>query len=510
MEEMPEKKPVRRKKTAAQKALQTLGKLPPQALDLEEAVLGALMIDKNAAAEIVDLLHPKHFYKEAHQKVFQAILDLFAEGGNIDILTVMEQARKNGDLELIGGPSYLSQLTIKTSSAAHILSHAHIVMEKAIKRELISVSATIQEDAFEDTRDVFELLDRTQQALFDVAEQHMKKNYETSKTIVQEALEEIMARRGQGALSGLGSGYPAIDRVTSGWQKSDLIILAARPAMGKTALALCLLRNAAVLFDTPSAIFSLEMSKVQLMNRLMSSEAEIEGTKFKEGNLDDNEMQHLATQAGRLSEASIIIDDTPSLSLMELRAKARRMKSQHDIGFILIDYLQLMSADVGRGGNREQEIATISRGLKQLAKELNIPVIALAQLSRAVETRGGDKRPMLSDLRESGSIEQDADQVMFLYRPEYYGLLETEEGTPTANLAELIIAKNRHGSVETVPLRFEGQFTKFKDWHDPNLGPMPPAHAPEAAPSQEPEVLGSKVNEGEDVFGPPSLDEPPF
>ncbi len=444
----------------------SLGKLPPQAMDLEEAVLGALMLEKDALTAVVDILKPESFYKEAHKVIYGAILDLFTESEPIDLLTVTNQLRKNGQLEMAGGAFFIAELTSKVSSAANIEYHARIVTEQSMKREMISIASEVQREAYEDTTDVFELLDKMEQSLFEISEKNIRKNYSDMRSIMKAAILDLESKKGQkDGLTGVPSGFTALDRVTSGWQKSDLVIIAARPAMGKTAFVLSVLRNAAVDHERPVVIFSLEMSSVQLVNRLISSEAELDSEKIKRGQLADYEWEQLIHKTGKLSKAPLFVDDTPALSILELRAKCRKLKAQHDIQMIVIDYLQLMSGDSksGGGGNREQEIASISRALKKIAKELSVPVIALSQLSRAVETRGGDKRPQLSDLRESGAIEQDADMVMFLYRPEYYGITEDEDGGTTAGVGEVIIAKHRNGSLDTVKLRFIGKYTKFCD-----------------------------------------------
>lgn len=443
-----------------------IGKLPPQAIDLEEAVLGALMLEKDALTTVVDILTPESFYKDSHKEIYQAILDLFNASEPIDLLTVTNQLRKNGKLEIAGGAYFITELTSRVSSAANIEYHARIITEQAMKREMIHIASEIQRDAYEETTDVFELLDKMEQSLFEISENNIRKNYSDMRSIMREAITELESKKGQkDGLTGVPSGFTALDRVTSGWQKSDLVIIAARPAMGKTAFVLSVLRNAAVDHNRPVAIFSLEMSSIQLVNRLISSEAELDSEKIKKGNLADYEWEQLIHKTSKLSSAPLFVDDTPALSILELRAKCRRLKAQNDIQLIVVDYLQLMSGDSkgGNGGNREQEISSISRALKKIAKELSVPVIALSQLSRAVETRGGDKRPQLSDLRESGAIEQDADIVMFLYRPEYYGITETEEGQSTAGLGEVIIAKHRNGSLENVKLRFIGKYTKFTD-----------------------------------------------
>ena len=442
-----------------------LGKLPPQAVDLEQAVLGALMLEKDALTTVVDILKPESFYKDQHKEIYKAIQELFKNSEPIDMLTVTNQLRKDGKLEFVGGAYYITELTRGVNSSANIEYHARIVSEMSIKRELIRISSEIQKDAFEDTTDVFELLDKTEASLFEVSESNIRKNYDDMRSLMGQAMKELQERKNhKDGLTGVPSGFTALDRVTSGWQKSDLVIIAARPAMGKTAFVLSALRNASVDFEKPTAIFSLEMSSVQLVNRLISAEAELESEKIKKGSLADYEWEQLVHKTSKLTNAPIFIDDTPALSILELRAKCRRLKAQHDVQLIIIDYLQLMSGDSSKGGgNREQEIASISRALKGIAKELDVPVIALSQLSRAVETRGGDKRPQLSDLRESGSIEQDADMVMFLYRPEYYGITEDENGMPTTGVGEVIIAKHRNGSLENVPLKFIGKYTKFTD-----------------------------------------------
>lgn len=447
---------------------QSLGKVPPQALDLEEAVLGALLLEKDALTNVIDILKPNTFYKDSHKEIYESIVDLFNNSEPVDLLTVTNHLRKKGKLELVGGAYYITELTSKVNSAAHIEYHARIIIEKAIKRELIRIASEIHREAYEDTVDVFSLLDKTEQSLFEVSEINIRKNYADMRSIMHEAILELEAKKLQGdGLTGVPTGFTALDRITSGWQKSDMVIIAARPGMGKTAFVVSAMRNAAVDFKKPVAIFSLEMSSIQLVNRLISAEAELESDKIKKGNLEDYEWEQLVHKTAKLSEAPIFIDDTPALTILELRAKARKLVAQHGVELIIIDYLQLMSGDSSKSGsgpgNREQEIASISRSLKNIAKELNIPIIALSQLSRAVEVRGGDKKPQLSDLRESGSIEQDADMVLFLYRPEYYGINADEEGNSVQGVGEVIIAKHRNGSLDTARLKFIGKFTKFCD-----------------------------------------------
>ena len=453
-----------------------LGKLPPQAVDLEEAVLGALMLEKDALSAVIDILKPEVFYKESHSKIFEAIHALFQKSSPVDILTVTSQLRQHGDLEMIGGAYYITELTNRVASAANIEFHARIISQKYIQRELIRISTEIINNAYEDTTDIFDLLDHAEKNLFDIAQNNLRRDSRKMDDIVRESIETLEKLRDKvDGLTGVPSGFTALDRMTSGWQPSDLVIIAARPAMGKTAFVLTCARNAAVQFKKPVVVFSLEMSSVQLVNRLISGETEIEQEKIRKGNLAEWEWQQLHSKIGTLTEAPLFIDDTPALNVFEFRAKCRRLKSQYDIQLIIVDYLQLMHGKgegKGGSGNREQEIGSISRALKSVAKELNVPVIALSQLSRAVESRpGASKRPMLSDLRESGSIEQDADMVLFLYRPEYYGLTEDEEGRSTVGIGEVIIAKHRNGETGTVPLRFVGKFVKFTDLEDDFSGP---------------------------------------
>lgn len=440
-----------------------IGKLPPQALDLEEAVLGAMMLEREAMNSVIDILKSSSFYKDANARIFAAISDLFAKGEPVDILTVTHALRKAGELELVGGPLYISQLTNRVASAANIETHARIIAQKHIQRELIRISGEIIRDAYDETSDVFDLLDKAESNLFQVAEGNIRKNYDKMSALIKTALDQIeLARQNTSGVSGVPTGFTALDRVTSGWQRSDMIVVAARPGMGKTAFVLSMARNMAVEFQIPVAVFSLEMSSVQLVQRLIASETEIDAEKLRKGNLADHELHQLHQRISRISEAPIFIDDTPALSVFELRAKCRRLKAQHGIQMVIIDYLQLMTTGgESKAGNREQEISTISRSIKQIAKELDVPVIALSQLSRQVETRGGDKRPLLSDLRESGAIEQDADIVAFIYRAEYYGIDQDADGNSTHGKAEIIIAKHRNGSLEDVPLRFIGRLAKF-------------------------------------------------
>ncbi|TDO68795.1 primary replicative DNA helicase [Flavobacterium chryseum] len=446
------------------------GKLPPQVLELEEAVLGAMMIDKKGVDDVIDILQPDAFYKDAHKYIFEAIVQLFTETQPIDLLTVSSQLKKNGKLELSGGDFYLIQLTQKIASSAHIEFHSRIILQKYIQRSLIRISSEIIEESYDETTDVFDLLDKAESKLYEVTQGNIKRSSETAQSLVLQAKKRIEEIAGKEGLSGVATGFEKLDQVTSGWQPSDLIIIAARPGMGKTAFVLSMARNIAIDYGHPVAVFSLEMASVQLITRLISSETGLSSEKLRTGKLEKHEWEQLSTKVKDLEKAPLFIDDSPSLSIFDLRAKCRRLASQHGIRLIIVDYLQLMTAGgSGKGGgNREQEISTISRNLKALAKELNVPVIALSQLSRAVETRGSSKRPLLSDLRESGAIEQDADIVSFIYRPEYYKIEEwdDDEQSPTAGQAEFIIAKHRNGGLENIRLKFIGNLGKFDNLED--------------------------------------------
>ena len=442
--------------------LSGIGKLPPQAVDLEEAVLGALMLEKSPLNDVIDIIHrPDIFYKDAHKKIYEAIQELFSASESIDILTVTQKLRANGEIENVGGPYYISQLTNRVASAAHAEAHARILVQKFILREMIRISGKVIQNAYDETTDVFNLLDEAESELFAVAEGNIRKDYESMASLLfkaQNKIENAMLK--EDGVNGIATGFTDLDKITSGWQKSDMIVVAARPGMGKTAFVLSMARNVAVDYQHPVAVFSLEMSSIQLVNRLISGEAEIPAEDIRRGNFSKKEFEQFFERTKQLSEAPIYIDDTPALSIFELRAKCRRLKQQHNIQLIIIDYLQLMSSG-GKGGNREQEISNISRSIKEIAKELDVPIIALSQLSRSVETRGGDKRPMLSDLRDSGAIEQDADIVSFIYRPEYYQLTEWPDGTPCTSQAEIIVAKHRNGSLKDIRLKFLGKYAKF-------------------------------------------------
>jgi replicative DNA helicase len=454
----------RARKPLLAEMFQEHGKVPPQAVDLEEAVLGAMMLEKDKLAEVIELLRPEVFYKTEHQLIFAAIQRLFAQVKPVDILTVTKELEQSGELDMVGGPYFITMLTNRVASSANIVFHTRILIQKHIQRELIRISSEVIKDAYEDTTDVFDLLDKAESNLFSVSETSLRKNVRDMSSLIKEAINEIAAGRShEGHLKGVGSGFTEIDRVTTGWQKSDLIILASRPGMGKTAFALTMARNIAVNFKKAVAFFSLEMSSIQLVTRLISSETEIPSDKLKRGNLEDYEWEQLNSRITALVEAPLYIDDTPALTIFELRAKSRRLKQQHKIEILFVDYLQLMQGAPEHKGNREQEISSISRALKSLAKELEIPIIALSQLSREVEKRVV-KKPILSDLRESGSIEQDADMVLFIYRPEYYYRNEEKvPDEPIEGLAEIGIAKNRNGATKDIKVKFVARFAKFVD-----------------------------------------------
>lgn len=496
------------------------GKLQPQAVDLEEAVLGALMLEKEAVNTAIDILQPKSFYKESHQKIFATIQYLFQGSQAVDILTVTNELKKRGELDIVGGAYFVTQLTNRVASAANIEFHARVIAQKYIQRELIRISSEIITDAYDETTDVFTLLDKAESNLFSVAEGNIRKSFESMSDLIRSAMEQIeTAKNKESGVIGVASGFTALDRITSGWQPSDLVIIAARPAMGKTAYVLSLARNAAVDFKIPVAFFSLEMSSIQLVTRLISAESGIKSEDLRSGNLRNDQIQQIQSKITGLADAPLFIDDTAGLSVFELRAKARRLKAKHNIQLLVVDYLQLMSGngEGGKGsGNREQEISMISRSLKSIAKELNIPVLALSQLSRAVETRGGDKRPQLSDLRESGSIEQDADMVQFIHRPAYYQITQDEHGNSTEGKATVIIAKHRNGAVCDVQLRFIAEFAKFEDleggggnFDDDQYATMPIGTDFDTSPTV---ILPSKMNDSNDDFdygnGNPS--EAPF
>ena len=439
--------------------------LPPQAIELEQAVLGALMLERDAIIDVQEYVKAETFYLEEHRLIFKAIQALSFDMKAIDLYTVTERLKAQKELQKVGGAAYLAELTQKVASAAHIEFHAKIIAQKYVQRELIRSATEIERRSYDDEVDVTELIGFAEQEIFRVSEGNVKRSVQAASDILRKALAQIEeASKTAGEYNGVRSGFTDIDAVTLGWQPSDLIIIAARPSMGKTAFVLTMARNMCVELKTPVAFFSLEMSSVQLMNRLIVAETQLNSKDLRTGNLTPAQWTHLESQTVELGRSPLYIDDTPALSVYEFRSKARRLKTQHDIQLIIIDYLQLMTASTPETrGNREQEVSLISRTLKAIAKELNVPIIALSQLSRNVENRGGSKRPQLSDLRESGAIEQDADVVAFIHRPEYYGLTTDENNMPTAGMAEIIIAKHRNGEVTDVPLRFIKEQAKFAD-----------------------------------------------
>ena len=447
-----------------------LGKLPPQALELEESVIGALMIEKDAFNTVADLLRPESFYADKHRYIFEAVRTLAAKEAPIDVLSVAEELKRSGKLELAGGIIYLSDLTRRVASAAHLHYHAQIVAQKATARDIITMACQIEEKGYDETQDVDELVEEATAKIFEIAQRAQKRDVTHIYPVITEAFDRMhKASKNDGNISGIPSGFNELDKITSGWQKSDLVIIAARPAMGKTAFVLSMAKNMAVDFKVPVAIFSLEMSNVQLVNRLIMNVCEIEGSKIRNGRLTQAEWDRLDNKINALKEAPIYVDDTPGLSVYELQSKARKLVKEHGVQIIIIDYLQLMNANGSSFGSREQEVSIISRNLKGLAKELDIPVIALSQLSRAVEKRDSSnsnvdgKKPLLSDLRESGAIEQDADMVCFIHRPEYYKLYDDGNGKDLRGLGQIIVAKHRNGATDEIWLRFIGKYTRFQN-----------------------------------------------
>lgn len=484
----------RRNKPQHQPLYDAGGRMQPRDKDLEEAVLGALMLEKDAYTTVCDILKPESFYEPANQKIYEAIQQLGAQQRPIDMLTVTEQLRLNDALDEVGGPVFISELTSKVASGAHVEYHARIVAQKYLARELISFASQIESKAFDESNDVDDLLQEAEGKLFEISQRNVKKDVTQIDPVISQAIQQIesAANRTSG-LSGLESGYHDLDKLTSGWQRSDLIIIAARPAMGKTAFVLSMAKNMAISYNIPVAIFSLEMSNLQLVNRLISNTCELESEKIKSGRLTQMEWDQLMSRIKHLYSAPLYIDDTPSLSVFELRTKARRLVREHNVQFIIIDYLQLMNATGMKFGSREQEVSMISRNLKQLAKELNIPIVALSQLNRSVESRTDGKRPQLSDLRESGAIEQDADIVCFIHRPEYYLRSDTDaNGNDIRGLAEFIVAKHRSGSVDDIKLRFKAKYARFENWGE------------DAMMTQQ-ATVGSKLNDLEGEIGSVSL-----
>lgn len=443
------------------------GKVPPQARELEQAVLGAIMLEKSAFDTVTEILKPECLYSEANQMIFRAMYDLQQKNMPIDLLTVVEELKSQELLDQVGGAYYLTRLTNSVVSSANIETHARIILEKFIQRELIRISGEIIGSAYEEGTDVFDLLDESESKMFHITNNYLKKNFTEIGDAIAETLNRIdMLRTKTEDISGVPSGFSRLDKVTFGWQPTDLIILAARPSVGKTAFALNLARNAALhpTQPVPDGFFSLEMSASQLVMRILSAESEIDMRKITRGKLENYEYEQLLSRGiKRLESAPIFIDDTASLNIFEFRAKARRLVNKNKVGLIIIDYLQLMGGSVDRNMNREQEISSISRNLKSLAKELNIPIIALSQLSRAVENRKESKIPQLSDLRESGAIEQDADMVMFIYRPEYHDIHANEQGESTTGEVHIRIAKHRNGELDYIKLRANLSIQRFED-----------------------------------------------
>jgi replicative DNA helicase len=487
------------------------GKVPPQSKELEEAVLGAIMLEKSAFDTVIEILKAECFYVDAHQRIYRAMTGLAQKSLPIDLLTVVEELRLKGELEMVGGPYYVSRLTNAVVSSANIDTHSRIILQKFIQRELIRVSGEIIGDAYEDSTDVFDLLDDAESKLFEITNNHLRKNFDDINTVLVKTIQRIEDMRNRDEdITGVPSGFASLDKVTYGWQPTDLIILAARPSVGKTAFALNLARSAALHSNKPTAVafFSLEMSAGQLVQRILSAESEIWLEKISRGKLEEHEMKQLYKKGiERLSNAPIFIDDTAALNIFELRAKCRRLKNKHNLGIIIIDYLQLMSGTGdGKNSNREQEISRISRDLKGLAKELQVPIIALSQLSREVEKRKeGAKIPQLSDLRESGAIEQDADMVLFLYRPEYYDITANEMGESNKGETYVKIAKHRNGSLETIKLKALLHIQKFiedEDGGDFGSGSTPggsfrPVRDDEGSAGAKLYIQkGSKMNEG--------------
>lgn len=475
------------------------GHLQPQALDVERLVLGALMIDRDAFSVVSEFLKPQTFYDPRNQKVYQAIQTLNMNEHPVDISTVIEELKREGTLDDVGGPSYVLQLSHDVASSAHIEYHAHILTQKFLARQLISYAGNIETKAFDESFDVNELMQEAEGSLFELSQNNMKKDYVQVDPVIIKAIEMLQkAAQTAGGLTGVPTGYTKLDEKTSGWQNSDLVIIAGRPAMGKTSFALSLAKNIAVDYQIPIAFFSLEMSNVQLVNRLISNVCSISGSKMLNGQLSHDEWERLDKDIRKLQGSPIYIDDTPGLSIFELRTKARRLVREKGVKIIMIDYLQLMNANGMRFGSRQEEVAKISQSLKGLAKELDIPILALSQLNRTVEGREGveGKRPQLSDLRESGAIEQDADMVMFVHRPEYYHIFQDDKGRDLHGMAQIIIAKHRKGATGDVLLTFKGEFTRFQNPENEN-GPEP------QGPNGE--IIGSRMNDplSDDASFPP-------
>lgn len=446
---------------------------PPYSLEAEVSVLGGMFIDADAVVKAIEILDDSMFYREAHRRLYRAMVRLWEVGEVIDVVTLAEHLKNAGDFDAVGGAGYLAQLLDSVPTAANLEYHARIVREKAVLRRLIEAATTIIQTTYDSQGDVEQLLDEAEQKIFQIAQTHDRKGFVWIKELLWPAMEQIETLSQSGStITGVPSGFPDLDGYTAGFQKGDLVIVAARPSMGKTAITLNIAQHAAISAKQAVAFFSLEMSKESLVQRMLTSEARVDASRVRTGRLKDDDYPRLATAAGLLNTAPIYIDDTAAISILEMRAKARRLKADRpDLAMIVVDYLQLMQAG-DRTENRQQEVSEISRGLKALAKELNLPVVALSQLSRAVESRP-DKRPMMSDLRESGAIEQDADVIMFLYRPEYYHGPVDKDGNSLEGRAELIIGKQRNGATGTVHLVFQKEFTRFESF-TPRSEPVGP------------------------------------
>lgn len=505
---MPERKVSKTSRKGQQAPIDTsFGHLQPQAIDIEKVVLGALMIDKDAFTVVSEIIKPETFYEARHQKIYEAVQSLNLQEKPVDIMTVTEELRHKGTLEDVGGPAYVVELSSQVASSAHIEYHAHILAQKFLARQLIQFASMIETDAFDETVDVDDLMQKAEGALFEISQKNMLQDYVQIDTIVDQAHQLLLqASNREGGLTGVPSGFRKLDDLTAGWQPSDLVIIAGRPAMGKTSFALSIAKNVAIDYRKPIAFFSLEMNNVQLVNRLISNVCSIPGNKILNGQLTPDEWERFDSNIRKMQGAPIYVDDTPGLSIFELRTKARRLVREHGIELLMIDYLQLMNANGMRFNSRQEEVSTISRSLKGLAKELNIPVLALSQLSRAVEQRDGPegKRPQLSDLRESGAIEQDADMVLFVHRPEYYHILQDEKGNDLHGMAQIIIAKHRKGATGDVLLNFRGEYTRFSNPEDIDF------NAPLPDDSIGGEIMGSKMNDGPLPPPPDDMMKPPF
>lgn len=454
------------------------GRIPPQDVEAEKAVLGAMLLDKHAVSPAIELLQPDYFYSIANEKIFAAMLELYTRNVEIDVITIREELRRTGHLDNIGGSAYLNELVSSVVSSANVEAHAQIVAEKHMLRTLITTMSQNVQKCFDNREDAFGLIDEIERDIFKVSEARLKKSVVPLQQALVKTMEVLERIHGsKGGVTGVPTGFTDLDGMTGGLQKSDLIIIAARPSVGKTAFALSLARNAAVKYGVPTAVYSLEMSQQQLLIRLLAAEARVDAHALRTGTLPEEKWAQISTRIHKLAPAPIFIDDTPALSVLELRARARRLKSEHDLGLIMVDYLQLMQGPA-RAESREREISMISRSLKILAKELDIPVIALSQLRRSVEERN-DKRPILSDLRESGALEQDADVVIFIHRPELYGIESYPDGESTAGVAEVMISKQRNGPTGDVKLTFVKQYARFEDFAKFQMGPPAAAAEPD-------------------------------